>query len=78
VQYGGALGKNTDYRIFTKYFNQNHMPGLDGSDGDDGWHLLRGGFRTDSALSSQDTLTVQGDVYTGAEGSMIPSLPLFH
>jgi iron complex outermembrane receptor protein len=74
VQYGGALGKNTNYRIFTKYFNQNHMPGLDGSDGDDGWHLLRGGFRTDSTLSSKDTLTVQGDVYTGAEGNIVPSL----
>ena len=76
VQYGGALDKNTDYRIFTKYFNQNHMSSLNGSNGDDGWHLLRGGFRTDSALSSQDTLTVQGDVYTGAEGCIIPSLPL--
>jgi iron complex outermembrane receptor protein len=74
VQYGGALGTNTNYRIFTKYFNQNHMPGLDGLDGDDGWHLLRGGFRTDSALSSKDTLTVQGDVYTGAEGNVVPSL----
>jgi iron complex outermembrane recepter protein len=74
VQYGGALGKNTNYRVFSKYFNQNHMPGLDGSDGDDGWHLLRGGFRTDSTLSSKDTLTVQGDVYTGAEGNIVPSL----
>ena len=76
VQYGSALAKDTDYRIFAKYFNQNHMPGLNGSDGNDGWHLLRGGFRTDSTLSSKDTLTVQGDVYTGAVGSVISSLPL--
>jgi len=76
VQYGGALGKETDYRIFTKYLNQNQMPGLNGSDGRDGRHVLRGGFRMDSAFSSKDTLTVQGDVYTGGEGSTIPSLPL--
>src|SRR6202034_4502278 len=56
VQYGGALGKKTTYRLFTKYFNQDHMPGLNGSEGRDGWHLLRGGLRMDSALSTRDTL----------------------
>src|SRR5271170_6796176 len=69
AQYGGALGKNTDYRIFTKYFNQDHLPGLNGSNGGDGWHLLRGGFRADSMLSAKDTLMVQSDLYTGAEVS---------
>jgi iron complex outermembrane receptor protein len=68
VQYGSGLGKNTDYRIFTKYFNQDHLPGLNGSDGGDGWHLLRGGFRADSALSEKDAVMVQGDMYTGEEG----------
>ena len=24
VQYGGSLGKSTDYRIYTKYFNLDH------------------------------------------------------
>src|ERR1700691_2601132 len=76
VQYGGGLGNNTDYRAYTKYFNQDYMPGLSGLPGTDNWHLLRSGFRTDSKLSAKDTLTVQGDVYTGAEGCIIPSLPL--
>ena len=31
AQYGGELGKNTDYRIFTKYFNQDQLPGLNGA-----------------------------------------------
>ncbi len=69
AQYGGGLGKNTDYRVYTKYFNQDHMPGLSGQDGADGWHILRGGFRTDSSLSSKDKLTLRGDAYTGAEGN---------
>jgi iron complex outermembrane recepter protein len=69
VQYGGGLGKSTDYRVYTKYFNQDHMPGLTGQDGADGWHVLRGGFRTDSSLSLNDKLMVRGDVYTGEEGS---------
>jgi iron complex outermembrane receptor protein len=67
AQYGGGLGKNTDYRIFTKYLNQDHLPGLNASDGVDGWHLLRGGFRADSAPSAKDTLMIQGDIYTGEE-----------
>ena len=59
VQYGGGLGKSTDYRVYTKYFNQDHMAGLTGQDGGDGWHLLRGGFRSDSRLSTKDTLMVK-------------------
>ena len=77
AQYGGGLGKSTDYRVFAKYFNQDHMPGLNGLEGGDGWHLLRGGFRTDSKLSAKDTWMVQGDVYTGEEaspGSFLPSV----
>jgi len=77
VQYGGGLGKSTDYRVYTKYFNQDHMPGLAGQDGADGWHILRGGFRTDSNLSSKDKLTLRGDAYTGEEGnpdSLLPSV----
>jgi iron complex outermembrane recepter protein len=70
VQYGGALGKSTDYRVFSKYFNQDHMAGLNGQEGADGWHLLRGGFRTDSQFSAKDTLMLQGDVYTGEEASL--------
>jgi len=68
LQYGGALGAKTDYRVFTRYFNQDHMPGVSGPDGGDGWHMLRGGFRADSAFSAKDNLTIQGDLYSGREG----------
>jgi iron complex outermembrane receptor protein len=77
VQYGGALGKHTDYRIFTKYLNDDHMEGVDDQPGRDGWFLFHGGFRTDSKLSAKDTLTVEGDVYNGKEGdpsSFLPSI----
>ncbi len=26
VQYGGSLGKDTDFRVYSKYFNQDHSP----------------------------------------------------
>ncbi len=75
AQYGGRLGKNTNYRVFTKYLNQDHMPAAADAVGFDGWHLLHGGFRTDSHLSGKDTLTLQGDMYTGQENSPSTFLP---
>jgi len=74
-QYGGKAGKATDYRVFTKYSNQNQMLDLNGQNGADGWHMLRGGFRTDRILSSKDTVTVEGDLYTAREGELGFKLP---
>ena len=75
VQYGGSLGKNVDYRVFTKYFDKNHSEDRNGSAGGDGWHILRGGFRVDSRLSEKDTLVVQGDLYAGREADFTTVLP---
>ena len=71
VQHGGTIESNTSYRIFTKYLNDGHLPDPAGQDADDGWHLLHGGFRTDSNLTGKDSLTIQGDIYTGSEGAII-------
>ena len=70
VQYGGKAFKATDYRVYSKYFNHTQDLGLTGQNGGDGFHMLRGGFRTDSALTSKDTLTVEGDLYTAREGEL--------
>jgi iron complex outermembrane recepter protein len=75
AQYGDSLGKETDYRVYSNYFNQNHLPSLTGQQGDDGWHLLQAGFRADSTLSSKDALTVAGDLYAGREGDPTTALP---
>jgi iron complex outermembrane receptor protein len=68
VQYGGTLGKKTDYRIYTKYQNEDHTLDAAGQEGGDGWHLLNAGFRADSTLSEKNTLSIQGSIYTGEEG----------
>jgi len=75
AQYGGSLGKETDYRVYSNYFDENHMPDQNGQNAGDGWHMLRGGFRTDSKLSAKDTLMLQGDMYSGEEGTPIAFLP---
>jgi iron complex outermembrane recepter protein len=71
VQFGGTLGGNTSYRIFTKYLNHNSLPALDGTSGDDAWDLLHGGFRVDTTVLKKDLLTLQGDLYGGKEGATI-------
>jgi iron complex outermembrane recepter protein len=73
AQYGGRVGKSTDYRVYTKYLNQGQFPSLTGANGADGWRMLRGGFRSDSVLSSKDTLMLQGDLYSAREGNPFPA-----
>ena len=66
VQYGGDLGTKTQYRAYTKYFNEDHFPDADdpAANGGDGWHTLRGGFRADTAFSPKDSLMIEGDLYS--------------
>jgi len=71
VQFGGKITGSTNYRIFTSYQNNDHFPDLSGQNAEDGWHLLHGGFRADTKLSQNDSLTTQGDLYTGSEGATI-------
>ncbi len=75
LQYGRTAGKSTDYRVYAKYFNDDHLPNFSGGDGGDGWHMLRGGFRSDTELSSKDNLMFEGDLYAGREGSPTTDLP---
>ncbi|MGB2633398.1 MAG: TonB-dependent receptor plug domain-containing protein, partial [Candidatus Acidiferrum sp.] len=71
LQYGGKIMEETGYRVFVKYLNTGEFPNLSGQDGNDDYHLLHGGFRADTKLSQKDSLTTQGDIYTGAEGATI-------
>jgi iron complex outermembrane recepter protein len=71
AQYGGEIGSATQYRVYLKYFDEDHQPSLAGQDGGDGWHELRSGFRSDTTLSAKDNLTVEGDLYTAREGQDI-------
>ncbi|HMD39569.1 MAG TPA: TonB-dependent receptor [Candidatus Acidoferrum sp.] len=71
LQYGGKIEQDTSYRVFAKYQDNNHLVDPNGQDGYDDWHLLHGGFREETKLSEKDTLTTQGDLYTGSEGAII-------
>ena len=72
AQYGGKIGDSFDYRVFAKEVSNGATPQLDlGDSSHDSWHLLHEGFRLDGNLSPSDAITVQGDIYRGAEGAEI-------
>ena len=68
LQQGGSIKGNTDYRVFAKYENNVPEGALSPPGGGDGWQTLRGGFRVDTAASTKDALSFEGDVYTNREG----------
>jgi len=76
VRYGLALGADTTLRLYTKYNDRDNFTATNGKDGGDAWHMIRGGFRLDSEFSTQDSLTIQGDIYDGRLGeSYVNMLP---
>jgi iron complex outermembrane recepter protein len=82
LQQGGKVRGIGDFRVFAKYSTEGSLSAPDGTLSEDGWHILHGGFRTDSQISSKDSLSVQGDLHSGREGistpfptSLIPPYP---
>ncbi len=68
LRYGGRLGESSDYRVYGKYFDRDAYKDANGKDAGDDWRSGRGGFRIDSRLSADDSLTVQGDVFHNSDG----------
>jgi len=79
VRYGGPIGDDGYYRIYGKQFDRGTFYSPDGRP-DDAWRQGRFGFRSDMNLDREktNTLTVQGDCYTGKSGfrdELITALP---
>jgi len=62
MRHGGRWGDDTAYRVYAKGFDQDASVTADGRDANDRWRAGQAGFRVDSRLSAQESLTVQGDV----------------
>lgn len=62
-RYGTKFGADTTARAYVKGFNRGQNTLLSGDKAGDDWSKVQGGFRLDSQLSTQDALTVQGDIY---------------
>jgi iron complex outermembrane receptor protein len=78
VRYGGALGSKAAYRIYAKSFLRDQSVDATGSGASDDWKALQGGFRMDWDPSGRDSLTWEGDLYTGEEGqTSLSGVPTF-
>ena len=66
VRFGGRLAPNVYFRVYGKYFQNDAELLPSGARAQDAWRQSRGGFRIDAETSSQDTLTLQGDLYGGS------------
>ncbi len=66
ARYGGKEGEDLAYRVFVKYFNRDEA-----YKGRDDWFQSRAGLRADWTPSDRDTLTVQGEYYTGESRGLL-------
>ncbi|HEU4618572.1 MAG TPA: TonB-dependent receptor [Gammaproteobacteria bacterium] len=69
LRYGTTLGDSGAIRGFVKYFDRDASVRASGAD--DGWHMARGGFRADFDASDTDTVTLEGEVYSGKESDLL-------
>ncbi|MDE3118963.1 MAG: TonB-dependent receptor [Nitrospirota bacterium] len=67
ARHGGKLGEQGEDRVYGKFFNRNSYANPNGTAAYDQWDQARVGFRTDLKLTGRDSLTVQGDGYSGSE-----------
>ncbi len=65
LRYGGRIGADASFRFYAKALRDDGFNAAGGVSDMDGWRRLQGGFRTDWAPASADTVTVQGDAYAG-------------
>ncbi len=76
TRYGVKIGDDSYARLYAKYNDDAPEYNVGTGRSGDGWHKNQGGFRSDSRLTDQDTLTVQGDLYKSIESTnhIYPSL----
>ena len=65
VRYGGKLGTNTYYRVYTTYSDRGESALTNGLAAGDSSRMAQGGFRIDSSVPGDNQLTLQGDLYQG-------------
>ncbi len=64
ARFGGALSPKTDGRVYLSGNDRNsNTLAFDGSDANDGWRNIQGGFRLDGQPESHSEWTLQGDLY---------------
>lgn len=67
IRYGGVLAPGVYYRVYAKYTERGDEVFGDGDKASDSWRMAQTGFRMDMEKTTQNTVTLQGDYYSGRE-----------
>jgi iron complex outermembrane recepter protein len=70
VRYGGKIGRDTFYRVYVMHQSRDSLSLEGGGDARDDTRITQGGFRIDSHVTADDTVTFQGDAYGGRFGQL--------
>jgi iron complex outermembrane receptor protein len=65
LRYGGRVSADLSYRVYLQSFFDRDTDLATGGSANDHWSKPQGGFRLDWTPSDADTLTLQGDGYSG-------------
>jgi iron complex outermembrane recepter protein len=65
ARYGGKLAPGISYRVYGRHFERDNLVYEDGRPVSDSWTMTQGGFRLDAETRPDQTLTFQGDLYSG-------------
>lgn len=67
IRFGGKVAPEVFFRVYAKHFERDDEVFSNGARAGDGAEVSQGGFRLD-AESTDQVLTLQGDIYQGYEG----------
>ena len=71
ARYGGTLGDNATFRVYAMGAQNDSLVTLSNHDAKDAWNKIQGGFRMDWK-QAEDSITLQGDAYDGANDNTPP------
>ncbi len=76
ARFGGKLGETGHFRVYAKDAAQSNFKQVSGAGAHDRHGLLSAGFRADWDMSDGNSLTVQGDTYTGGSDHLSTAFSL--
>jgi len=65
IRYGGKVGENAHYRIYSQFYEHDSFVDALGADQNDNWQMKRAGFNMDWDLSENDNFTLEVGIYDG-------------
>lgn len=74
ARYGGQIDSAFFFRVYGQRFDAENSLLPDGRDAEDSWNRTTAGFRADFTPATNQSFTLQGDIYTGEEDDTISTI----